>query len=142
MKKVAIFIAAIGISIGIGLLFLTTPNRLFKIHILPQISGTIKDLKHYKDRCGMHGPFVFTFSASKEDVQNIITHNGLIKYEKSPEFVHRLLIHIDSHDLSWWEKTDILESMYIYGKEDKSSYEPHLKFIFVDNTNHVYYLQI
>jgi len=32
--------------------------------------------------------------------------------------------------------------MEIYGKESNSSYEPHLKFIFFDKGNRVYYLQI
>lgn len=119
-----------------------SPERLFKLHVLSEISETINNLKYYQDKCGMHGPIIFVFEASLQDINKIITNNNLIKYERIPEFASALLSHIDKHALACWKPLQELKQMKIYGKEDKSSYEPHLIFIFVDKEEHVYYLHI
>lgn len=89
----------------------------------------------------MHGPLVFVFNANQEDIQNIIKENGLAKYEKIPEFAYTLLKHIDGHNLSWWKKANNYKTMSIYGRESNENSEPHIKFIFTDDTNIIYYLQ-
>jgi len=119
-----------------------SPEKLFKLHVLPETSATIKNLKYYQDKDGMHGPFIFAFEASPNGIQKIITKNNLIKYEEIPEFPNSLLSHIDKHNLAWWRPLQELKQMKIYGKEDNGSYEPHLKFIFIEAERRVYYLQI
>ena len=143
MKKI-IIISLIVVFVSIFAFFRVffSPERLFKLHILSEISETTKNLKCYQDRGGMHGPFICAFEASPNDIQKIITKNNLIKYEKTPEFLNSLLSHIDKHNLAWWRPLQELKQMKIYGKEDNGSYEPHLKFIFIEAERRVYYLQI
>ncbi len=143
MKKIIIVsLASIFISCFVFFHIFFSPERLFRLHVFPEIPETIKNLKYYKDTNGMHGPFIFAFNVSQQDIQNIIEHNNLIKYEKLPKFVNSLLLVLDKHKLSWWKSSSKLKAMEIYGKESNNSYEPHLKFIFFDKENKVYYLQI
>jgi len=141
-KRIITSLILIFISCFVFIHIFFSPKKLFKLNILPELTKTIINLKSYKDKSGIHGPFIFAFNASQQDIQNIITHNNLIKYEKLPEFVNRLLLVFDKHKLSWWKSLSEFKIMKIFGKENNSSYEPHLKFIFLDKGNRVYYLQI
>ncbi len=141
MKKIIISLALFGIVSLLIMYFSPNPVTIFKLHVISEIPDSIKNIKHYKDRCAMHGPFVFAFEAGKEDIKKIIQKNTLEKMDTMPDFAEQLIRHIDTHNISWWKTTDELKGLEIYGKIKDDSGAPRVKIIFVGMDNKVVYLE-
>jgi hypothetical protein len=142
MKKIIILLALLGIVFLFIAYFYPNPTAILKRGVISEISKSIKNIKYYKDRCAMHGPFVFAFEAGKEDIEQIIQKNALKKMDIMPDFVEQLTRHIDTHNIPWWKTTDELKKMEIYGKIEDGSSAPRVKIIFADTDNNVFYLEV
>jgi hypothetical protein len=86
----------------------------------------------------MHGARVLTFTADKNDIEEIIKINSLSKYEEIPDIISYVINRIEKR-CKWCKSSSELEKMRIYGKITENEYDWNALFIFIDakNTNYI-----
>ncbi len=103
-------------------------------------SVSIEDLKVQKDKTAMHGAWIFSFRAGKNDISTIIKKNSLEGYARIPDELKYIIDRFKN--TSWWKLSNELRLMKIYGLMEKEAYEWHVMFLFAGDERRVYGLKL
>ena len=143
IKKISIFLFIFFGALLLAKFILFSQQRVFEGRVINPMPASITDLKCVQDWGVMHGARIFSFRADHQDIEAIIHHNGLKKfdhYQDIPDSI-KSVVEDRFNKVMWWE-VDELKTMSVFGILKDGEREWEAMVLFTDGSGNVYLIDI